>query len=126
MSDMIATTEAVPLLRASGIAKSFPKPDGQQLLVLEDVNLQLAEGQIVGLLGRSGSGKSTLLRVIAGLSAPSRGEMIYMGRPVEGPAAGDYHRIALGIATMSVFVVAINRALWRPLYYYAERHFRLD
>ena len=41
-------------------------------------------------------------------------------------AAGDYHRIALGIATMSVFVVAINRALWRPLYYYAERHFRLD
>jgi NitT/TauT family transport system permease protein len=41
-------------------------------------------------------------------------------------AAGDYHRIALGIATMCVFVVAINRALWRPLYYYAERHFRLD
>jgi NitT/TauT family transport system permease protein len=40
-------------------------------------------------------------------------------------AAGDYHRIALGIATMCVFVVAINRTLWRPLYYYAERHFRL-
>jgi NitT/TauT family transport system permease protein len=38
---------------------------------------------------------------------------------------GDYHRIALGIATMCVFVVAVNRALWRPLYYYAERHYRL-
>ncbi len=36
-------------------------------------------------------------------------------------AAGDFHRIVLGIATMSLFVVAINRFFWRPLYYYAER-----
>ena len=43
----------------------------------------------------------------------------------EATAAGDYHRIVLGIATMSLFVVAINRVFWRPLYYYAERHFRL-
>jgi NitT/TauT family transport system permease protein len=40
-------------------------------------------------------------------------------------AAGDFHRIVLGIATMSVFVVAINRLLWRPLYRYAERKFQL-
>ena len=40
--------------------------------------------------------------------------------------AGDYHRIALGVATMSVFVLVINRVLWRPLYYYAERKFRLS
>jgi len=39
---------------------------------------------------------------------------------------GDYHHIVLGIATMSLFVVAINRLFWRPLYYYAERHFRLS
>jgi NitT/TauT family transport system permease protein len=39
--------------------------------------------------------------------------------------AGDFHRIVLGIVTMSLFVVAINRFLWRPLYYYAERRFRL-
>jgi NitT/TauT family transport system permease protein len=43
----------------------------------------------------------------------------------EATAAGDYHRIILGIATMSLFVVAINRLFWRPLYYYAERKFRL-
>ena len=43
----------------------------------------------------------------------------------EATAAGDFHRIVLGIATMSVFVVAINRSFWRPLYYYAERKFRL-
>jgi len=40
--------------------------------------------------------------------------------------AGDYPRIALGIATMSVLVVAMNRLLWRPLYAYAERRTRLD
>jgi len=39
---------------------------------------------------------------------------------------GDYHHIVLGIATMSLFVVAINRLFWRPLYYYAERRFRLS
>jgi NitT/TauT family transport system permease protein len=40
-------------------------------------------------------------------------------------AAGDYHRIVLGIAVMSLFVVVINRSFWRPLYWYAERKFRL-
>jgi len=39
--------------------------------------------------------------------------------------AGDFERVALGIATMSLFVVVINRVLWRPLYDYAERRFRL-
>ena len=43
----------------------------------------------------------------------------------EATNAGDFHRIALGIATMSLFVVVINRVVWRPLYYYAERKFRL-
>jgi NitT/TauT family transport system permease protein len=40
--------------------------------------------------------------------------------------AGDYPRIALGIAVMSVLVVAMNRLLWRPLYAFAERRTRLD
>jgi len=40
-------------------------------------------------------------------------------------AIGDYHRIVLGIAVMSLFVVALNRTFWRPLYAYAERKFRL-
>ncbi len=41
-------------------------------------------------------------------------------------AAGDYPRVALGIAVMSVFVIILNRTVWRPLYAYGERHFRLD
>jgi NitT/TauT family transport system permease protein len=40
--------------------------------------------------------------------------------------AGDYHRVVLGIAVMSFFVLLFNRILWRPLYAYAERKLRLD
>ena len=39
--------------------------------------------------------------------------------------AGDFHRIVLGIAVMSLYVVIINRVFWRPLYQFAERKFRL-
>jgi NitT/TauT family transport system permease protein len=40
-------------------------------------------------------------------------------------AVGDFHRVVLGIAVMSFFVVVVNRILWRPLYWYAERKFKL-
>ena len=43
----------------------------------------------------------------------------------EQTEAGDFHRIVLGIAVMSFFVVVINRVFWRPLYLYAERKFRI-
>ena len=76
------------LLHIENVRKSFPKPDGGELLVLDGVNLTLSEGQIIGLLGRSGSGKSTLLRLIAGLSAPSAGRLSYSGKPISGPASG--------------------------------------
>src|ERR1700689_956956 len=77
-----------PLLQCNDVRKVFPKPDGAELLVLEGMNLELREGEIVGLLGRSGSGKSTLLRIIAGLSPPTDGTVTYLGQPVDGPASG--------------------------------------
>ncbi|MDP8983443.1 MAG: nitrate/sulfonate/bicarbonate ABC transporter ATP-binding protein [Pseudomonadota bacterium] len=77
-----------PILQCVDIGKAFAKPDGAELLVLEGMNLELREGQIVGLLGRSGSGKSTLLRLIAGLSEPTSGKVIYLGQPIAGPAPG--------------------------------------
>jgi NitT/TauT family transport system ATP-binding protein len=77
-----------PLLDVQGVCKSFRKADGDELVVLEKVNLTLRPGEIVGLLGRSGSGKSTLLRQIAGLDEPSSGVVNYLGHPVSGPASG--------------------------------------
>lgn len=68
--------------------KSFKKASSQDLLVLEDVNFKLQEGEIVALLGKSGSGKSTLLRIIAGLVAPTSGSVTYRGQAVTKPVAG--------------------------------------
>jgi NitT/TauT family transport system ATP-binding protein len=90
---------SVDLLQVQGIRQSFPKGSGQELLVLDDVNLTLDTGEIVGLLGRSGSGKSTLLRLIAGLARPTGGSVIYQGQPVRGPAAG----IAMVFQTFALF-----------------------
>ena len=42
------------------------------------------------------------------------------------PTDGDYPRIVLGVAMMSVFVICFNRLLWRPLSGFAERRLRLD
>ncbi len=76
------------LLDIHALRQSFPRADGGEHLVLDGVELALAEGQIVGLLGRTGSGKSTLLRLIAGLAEPSGGSVTYLGNPVNGPAPG--------------------------------------
>src|SRR3569833_1430506 len=76
------------LLNVEHVRRTFPRGGGEELLVLDDVNLTLKQGEIVGLLGRSGSGKSTLLRLIAGLSRPQGGDLSYMGAPIEGPVQG--------------------------------------
>ena len=89
-----------PLLKVCDVSKAFPKPDGEgKLVVLEGVNLQVSEGEIVGILGRSGSGKSTLLRLIAGLSEPSGGDLTYLGHPINGPARG----IAMVFQSFAIF-----------------------
>jgi len=76
------------ILAVKAANKSFRRPNGEPLVVLESVDLTLKEGELVGLLGRSGSGKSTLLRLIAGLSQPNGGTVEYLGRPVAGPPPG--------------------------------------
>lgn len=54
-------------------------------LVLDDIDVQIAAGEFVALLGPSGSGKSTLLRILAGLLRPSEGQVLFRGVPQYGP-----------------------------------------
>ncbi|NIE67985.1 nitrate/sulfonate/bicarbonate ABC transporter ATP-binding protein [Burkholderia sp. Ax-1719] len=75
------------VLSVKHMSRGFAKKDDERL-VLDDVNLSLREGEIVGLLGRSGSGKSTLLRIISGLIEASSGEVNWLGKPLDGPAKG--------------------------------------
>jgi NitT/TauT family transport system ATP-binding protein len=112
------------LLSVDNVCKSFLKPDGGDLLVLEHVNLALKAGQIVGLLGRSGSGKSTLLRLIAGLDEPSSGALAFRGAPIAGCASGIamvfqsfalfpwltvYENVALGLEAQHMEKAAIRK-----------------
>ncbi|TKC81250.1 ATP-binding cassette domain-containing protein [Trinickia terrae] len=86
------------ILCIKGVRRGFSKAQ-EDLLVLDDVNLTLREGEIVGLLGRSGSGKSTLLRIIAGLIQPTDGHVDYLGKPLSGPAEG----VAMVFQTFALF-----------------------
>ncbi|MCC8395317.1 nitrate/sulfonate/bicarbonate ABC transporter ATP-binding protein [Paraburkholderia sp. MMS20-SJTR3] len=86
------------VLNLEHVCRGFDKAQSE-LLVLDDVNLTLHEGEIVGLLGRSGSGKSTLLRIIAGLIRPTGGTVTYRGQPLAGPAEG----VAMVFQTFALF-----------------------
>ena len=73
-----------PILSVRGLSKSFAATP-----VLTDVNLEVARGAIVALLGASGSGKTTLLQAIAGLVAPDAGTIVIDGQDVRDvPAHG--------------------------------------
>lgn len=73
------------LIEVNQVKKSFKKQGSHELLVLDQVNLHVREGEIIALLGKSGSGKSTLLRIISGLIAPDAGEVLFRGRPIVEP-----------------------------------------
>src|SRR5713226_3286564 len=63
-----------PIVRVEGVHKFFLR-GSEQIDVLNDLNLEVAEGEFLGLMGPSGSGKTTLLNLIAGLDRPSQGEV---------------------------------------------------
>src|ERR1700761_1157803 len=85
---MLDQPEKATLIDIKSVCRSFPKGSGEALHVLENVDLTIRAGEIVGLLGRSGSGKSTLLRIIAGLIAPSSGDAMCRGESIQGPPNG--------------------------------------
>ena len=85
---MDAYTADLDLLQVHNVRQAYHKDNSASLVVLDDVDVMLRSGEIVGLLGRSGSGKSTLLRIIAGLLPPTSGTVTWRGRTLDGPAEG--------------------------------------
>jgi nitrate/nitrite transport system ATP-binding protein len=71
-------------LQVRDLSVEFSTPTGAYLAV-KDVNLTIARGEIVSLIGHSGCGKSTIINVIGGLARPSAGEVVLRGRRIDGP-----------------------------------------
>jgi putative ABC transport system ATP-binding protein len=72
---------ALPLVRLEGVTKAYQTPAGE-FYALRGVDLEIAPGEFVALLGRSGAGKSTLINVMTGIDRPSGGEVVVAGEEV--------------------------------------------
>ena len=68
----------------TAVSKHFDTKKGR-FQALSDVNLSIAKGEFVSLIGHSGCGKSTVLNLIAGLLEASEGGLICNGREIDGP-----------------------------------------
>ena len=72
------------ILSFKNVNKGFG--DGQtRTEILKDVNLEVAEGEFLAILGFSGTGKSTLMNLMAGLETPDSGTLTFKGKPITGP-----------------------------------------
>ena len=73
--------QELPFIQLRQVSKSY-KRGGQRVPVLESLNLQVARGDFLALMGPSGSGKSTLLNLIAGIDRPDSGQIFVEGRDI--------------------------------------------
>jgi lipoprotein-releasing system ATP-binding protein len=83
-----ASVDAPAVLSCRGLQKIYGS--GQTAVrVLNGVDIEVARGEIVAIIGASGSGKSTLLHLLGGLDAPSAGEVNVLGRPIAQLSEGE-------------------------------------
>lgn len=74
-------------LSINDVSMRFDLPDGSHVQALQDVGLELKQGELLSVLGPSGCGKSTLLNILAGFLAPTAGQVSLNGNTVTGPSA---------------------------------------
>lgn len=97
---------AEAIFEAKNIRKSFGPVN-----VLEDVNIRLFPGQVVGLVGNNGAGKSTLIKILTGYHAADSGEILMDGKPVRFASPADARQ--RGIETVYQDLGLINHL---PIY----------
>jgi putative ABC transport system ATP-binding protein len=76
------------MIRLQGLTKIYPEGNSQHM-VLQDVDGEIAQGEIVAVLGRSGSGKSTLLNLISGIDVPTSGQILVNSTPIHSLSEED-------------------------------------
>jgi len=94
--------EALLELELRGITKQFPG-----VLANDDVNLTVAEGEIVALLGENGAGKTTLMNILYGLYTPTSGEVLMDGEPLNMQSPGDAIAAGIGMVHQHFMLVPV-------------------
>ena len=107
------------------IQKSYTLAGGRQVTALAGIDLDIASGEVVCIVGASGSGKSTLLRIIAGLEVADRGSVSAGGERVEGPGP-ERGLLFQESRLLPWLTVAENVAFGIPELPRAERESRVD
>lgn len=79
--------------RVYGVTRSFGGMTQGAFKALENVNLSIRYGEVMGLVGESGSGKSTMARIVAGLTCPSSGQLMFRGKDVYAATFGERQHI---------------------------------
>jgi NitT/TauT family transport system ATP-binding protein len=82
----VATRRDGSLMRIAGLEKTYATKDGQAIIALKDVNLEIGEGEFISVVGPSGCGKTTLLKILAGILQRSSGDVTMRGRSLSGPS----------------------------------------
>ncbi len=82
MAPTVPAPAVEKIIEARQVEKSFRQPDGREIQVIAPLDLCVESDAIIALLGASGCGKSTLLRILSGLAAPSRGAVLWHGKPL--------------------------------------------
>ncbi|MFT4115221.1 ABC transporter ATP-binding protein [Bradyrhizobium sp.] len=77
--------DSEPLIDMTRVAKTYAALDGSTVRAVDSVTATIKRGEFISILGPSGCGKSTLMMMIAGLLAPSEGEITMAGSRVRGP-----------------------------------------
>jgi ABC-type nitrate/sulfonate/bicarbonate transport system ATPase subunit len=83
-SSALYETHEPPILACQNVAKTFQTNQKTPFTALEGINLEVARGDFVTILGRSGGGKSTLLKLLGGFTPPSSGQILFHGVPLQG------------------------------------------
>jgi len=102
-----STPEMAPVLECRHLAKVFVE-GGLHVEVLRDINLSLARGERIAIVGTSGAGKSTLLHILGGLDVPSSGDVLVTGKNMA--SMGDAERGRLRNRTLG-FVYQFHHLL---------------
>jgi NitT/TauT family transport system ATP-binding protein len=74
-----------PLIKVCNVWKIFER-NGKNIVALQDVSFDVYENEFICIVGPSGCGKSTLLRIIDGLEAPTKGEVLFKDEPIKAPS----------------------------------------